>query len=69
MPTSKLGQSSSNQVSDLNQMHFDVDMKIRDTLTTAPLNVKRKLASRLPQIIDEMKSEPLEGEPSGSVNP
>lgn len=57
MATAKLGQSSSNQVSDLQQQHFDVDNRIREVLTVASLDVKRSLVSRLPSMIEEIKSE------------
>jgi hypothetical protein len=57
MATAKLGQVSSNQISDLAAKHWDVDMKIRDMLSTASLDVKTKLAMRLGGLIDEIKSE------------
>lgn len=57
MATSKLGQASSIQMSDLMQKHWDIDMKIRDILSAASLDVKTKLATRLSGLIDEIKGE------------
>ncbi len=57
MVVAKLGQSSSNEVNDIQQAHFDVDMKLREVLTVASLDVKRMLVSRLPAVIEEIKAE------------
>ena len=57
MPTAKLGQVSSNEVSDLMQKHWDADQKIRELLVNASLDVKMKVASRLPMMMDEIKAE------------
>jgi hypothetical protein len=57
MPVAKLGQSSINEVNNIQQKHWDIDMKIRDVLAAAPLNVKQVLASRLPSIVNEIDSE------------
>lgn len=57
MPTTKLGQASTNEVNDLMQKHWDADMKLRDILSTASLEVKLKLPQRLTGLIDEIKSE------------
>ena len=56
MPTMKLGQISSNQMSDFQQQHFDADMQFREILTNTPLDIKRKLITRLPGMIDEIKA-------------
>jgi len=57
MPISKLGQIASNEINDLAQKHFDVDMKIRDVLTTASLNAKSVLATRLASIVESIEAE------------
>ena len=57
MPVTKLGQSSSNEVNDLQQKHWDVDMKIRDMMAGQSLNAKMALAARLPRVMDEIESE------------
>jgi hypothetical protein len=57
MATSKIGQVSSNAVSDLMQQHWDLDRKIGELLTTASLDLKRKLAARLPTILSELEAE------------
>jgi hypothetical protein len=57
MPTQKLGQASSSEMSALMQRHWDVDMKIRDILSAVSLDVKGKLALRLGGLIDEIKNE------------
>lgn len=55
MPITKLGQVSSNEISDLQQKHFDVDMKLRDHMTTMSLEQKMALLNRMPGLIDEIK--------------
>ena len=57
MVVAKLGQSSSNEVNDIQQAHFEVNSKIHEVLTVASLDVKRMLVSRLPAVIEEIKSE------------
>ena len=57
MPVTKIGQTSHTAVNELQQKHFDVDMKIREVLNILELKVKMKLASRLPQIVDEIKAD------------
>ena len=57
MPTQKLGQIASNQINDLAQKHFDIDMRIRDSLTIASLDVKTVLATRLPSILEGISAE------------
>lgn len=44
-------------MNDMMQKHFDLDMKIRDVLTTANLQVKTILANRLQGILDGIDSE------------
>lgn len=63
MPVAKLGQIASNQINDIAQKHFDIDMRIRDTLTTATLNAKQVLASRLPSILEQIESELVANQP------
>lgn len=63
MPTQKLGQIASNQINDLAQKHFDVDMRIRESLTTASLNAKNILATRLPAIIEGIEAEMAANQP------
>ena len=53
----KLAQTSSNEMNDLMQRHFDVDMKIRDILTTASLSAKTELLGKLPQILADIDSQ------------
>lgn len=55
MPITKLGQVSSNEISDLHQKHFDIDMRLRDQLTVMSLEQKMALLNRLPGLIDEIK--------------
>lgn len=55
MPITKLGQISSNEISDLQQKHWDVDMKLRDVLTVMSLEQKMALLNRLPGLVDEIK--------------
>lgn len=57
MPTQKLGQIASNQINDLSQKHFDVDMKIRDILQVVTLDAKTILASRLDSIVNGIEAE------------
>jgi len=57
MPTAKLGQIASNEINDLSQKHFDVDMKIRDILSAQSLDVKRMLVDRLTGMCDQIKTE------------
>jgi len=57
MPTMKVGQVSSNTVSDLQQKHWDLDRKIGETLGMVNLNVKAKLALRIPQLVEEINAE------------
>jgi len=64
MPTQKLGQIASNQINDLAQKHFDIDMRLRDTLTTASLDVKQTLATRLPSILEAISAELQANQPS-----
>lgn len=63
MPTAKLGQASSNEVSDLMQKHWDADNAIREILVNASLDIKMKVAARLPGLIDEIKAEIVRTEP------
>lgn len=39
------------------QQHWDLDRKIGELLTTASLDLKRKLAARLPTILSELEAE------------
>jgi len=55
MPITKLGQVSSNEISDLQQKHFDMDMKLRDYFTVMSLEQKMAMLNRLPGLIDEIK--------------
>jgi|WetSurMetagenome_2_1015567.scaffolds.fasta_scaffold1183154_2 hypothetical protein len=55
MPITKLGQVSSSEISDLQQKHFDIDMRLRDQLTVMSLEQKMALLNRLPGLIDEIK--------------
>jgi len=55
MPITKLGQVSSNEISDLQQKHFDIDMKLRDYFTVMSLEQKMALLNRIPGLIDEIK--------------
>lgn len=64
MPTQKLGQIASNQINDLAQKHFDIDMRLRDTLTTASLDVKTVLATRLPSILESIQAEIQANQPT-----
>lgn len=64
MPTQKLGQIASNQINDLAQKHFDIDMRIRDSLTVASLNAKTVLATRLPGILEAIESELQANQPT-----
>ena len=64
MPTQKLGQIASNQINDLAQKHFDLDMRIRDSLTTASLDVKAVFATRLPSILESIQAEIQANQPS-----
>ena len=57
MPVMKIGQASHNEVSKLEQQHFDLNMKIRDILDTIPLDVKARLVTKLPGVIDEIDAE------------
>jgi len=57
MPTAKLGQIASNEINDLSQKHFDVDMKIRDILSAQSLDVKRMLIDRLTTMCDQIQTE------------
>lgn len=57
MPTAKLGQIASNEINDLAQKHFDVDMKIRDILSAQSLDVKRMLIDRLTGMCDQIQTE------------
>lgn len=57
MPITKLGQISSNEISDLQQKHWDVDMRLRDELTVLSLEQKLVLVNRLPGLVDEIKME------------
>jgi hypothetical protein len=57
MPTMKIGQVSHNEITKLQQEHFDLNMRIREVLDIISLNVKAKLISRLPGLIDEINAE------------
>ena len=57
MPTAKIGQASHNQINDLQQKHWDVDMKIREVLDLASLEAKTKLATRISGLLDEINAE------------
>jgi len=57
MPITKLGQLSSNELSDIQQKHWDVDMRLRDNLTILSLEQKMALLNRLPGLIDEIKAQ------------
>jgi hypothetical protein len=57
MPITKLGQLSANELSDLQQKHFDVDMKLRDHMTTMPLDMKLLMLSKMPSFVDGLRSE------------
>ena len=57
MPITKLGQVSSNELSSLQQKHFDIDMRLRDYLSVLSMDQKLALVSRLPGLIDEIKAE------------
>lgn len=57
MPITKLGQISSDEISDLQQKHWDVDMRLRDELTVLSLEQKLVLVNRLPGLVDEIKME------------
>lgn len=63
MPVTKLGQIASNQINDIAQKHFDIDMRIRETLTVASLNAKQVLASRLPSILESIEAEIVANQP------
>ena len=57
MPTTKLGSSSHTAVNDLQMKHYDLDRKIGETLSVINLDVKSRLAARLPAIVDQIQSE------------
>lgn len=57
MPTVKLGQAPSNALSDVQQRHWDADMKIREHLSIMSLDEKMKLIVRLPGVIAEIRAE------------
>jgi len=55
MPITKLGQLSTTELNDVQQKHFDIDMRLRDHLTVMSLEQKMALLNRLPGLIDEIK--------------
>ena len=57
MPVTKLGQASHNELSDLRQKHFDLDIRIGEVLNSASLDIKGKIVARLPGLIDEINAE------------
>ena len=57
MPTVKLGSSSLTDISKMRNEHFDLDQRINELLSTVDIDIKRKLHSRLPGLVDEIKSE------------
>jgi len=65
MPITKLGQISSNEISDLQQKHWDVDMRLRDQLTILSLEQKLALVNRLPGLVDEIKMEMAQRDAKG----
>ena len=57
MAVAKLGQASHNEINDLRQKHFDLDIKLGEVLNTTTLDIKQIVVARLPQLIDEIKAE------------
>jgi len=57
MAVAKLGQASHNELNDLRQKHWDLDIKLGEILNTASMEVKMAVVSRLPGLIDEIKAE------------
>lgn len=65
MPTTKTGQTSHLAVTSMQQEHYDLQNRIAEILATVDLDVKRKIISRLPAFIDEIKSEMSCGDMGG----
>jgi len=57
MVTRKIGQASHNEVTQLQQQHFDLDMRIREYLDMLSIEMKQKLVAKMPMIIDEINAE------------
>jgi len=57
MAVAKLEQASHNELNDLRQKHWDLDIKLGEILNTASMEVKMAVVSRLPGLIDEIKAE------------
>ncbi len=57
MAMHKLGQVSHNAINDLQQKHFDMNMKLGEIMNDASLDVKAKIVLRLPGLLDEIKAE------------
>ena len=57
MVMQKLGQVSHNAINDLQQKHFDMNMKMGEVMNDVPLDVKAVLITRLPGLISEIKAE------------
>jgi hypothetical protein len=57
MPTTKTGQMSHVVFNQEQMDHFDADNKIQEQLATIDISIKRRLATRLPALIDELKKE------------
>lgn len=57
MPTTKLGQLSSNAVGDLQQDHFDMNQKIHEMLSPVNLDSKRRFVRKMPALLDEIRAE------------
>lgn len=57
MAITKLGQLSHNAVNDLQQRHFDANMKMGEIFNDLPLDLKNKVITMMPQFISEIKAE------------
>jgi len=57
MAITKLGQASHNELNDVRQKHFDLDIRLSEILAMTNLEIKQALIARLPGMIDEIKAE------------
>jgi hypothetical protein len=57
MAVAKLGQASHNEITNLRQQHFDLDVELGEVLNTTSFEIKRMIVARIPQLIAEIKAE------------
>lgn len=62
MPTAKLSSTSHVELNKIRDAHWDLDQKIGEILSIVALDVKAKILSRLPSLINEIESEMKQSE-------